>query len=112
MNRQGVFEKEIKAITEQIVKKYKPQKIILYGSFARGDFKKDSDIDMLIIKKSNKPRPERASDVYRLIWDVDRTLPFEPLVFTPKELEQQLKLGDPFFLTILKEGKVLHEEGV
>ena len=49
MNRQGVFEKEIKAITEQIVKKYKPEKIILYGSAARGDFKKDSDIDMLII---------------------------------------------------------------
>ena len=112
MNRQGVFEKEIKAITEQIVKKYKPEKIILYGSAARGDFDQDSDIDMLIIKKSHKSRPERATDVYRLIWDLDRTLPFEPLVFTPQELERQLKLGDPFFLTILKEGKILHGKGL
>src|SRR3989338_7844404 len=112
MNRQGVFEKEIKAITEQIVKKYKPEKIILYGSAARGDFKKDSDIDMLIIKKSHKSRPERATYVYRLIWGLDRTLPFEPLVFTPQELERQLKLGDPFFLTILKEGKILHSKGL
>jgi|SRR3989344_7265845 len=102
------FQKEIENITKQIVQKYKPQKIILYGSFARGDFNKNSDIDMLIIKKSNKPRMERASDVYRLIWDLDRTLPFEPLVFTPEELKQRLRLGDPFFLTILKEGKVLH----
>ena len=106
------FEKEIANITNQIIKKYKPQKIILYGSFARGDFGKDSDIDMLIIKESKKTRPERASDVYRLTWEVDRTLPFEPLVFTPKELEQRLKLGDPFFLTILKEGKTLHDKGL
>jgi len=112
MNRQGVFEKEIKAITEQIVKKYKPEKIILYGSAARGDFDQDSDIDMLIIKKSHKSRPERATDVYRLIWDLERTSPFEPLVFTPKELEGRIKLGDPFFLTILKEGKVLYGKGL
>ena len=108
MSNKNAFEKEIKAITNQIIKKYKPQKIILYGSFARGDFRKDSDIDMLIVKESKKPRPERASDVYRLTWEVERTLPFEPLVFTPKELAERIKLGDPFFLTILKEGKVLH----
>lgn len=106
------FQKEITNITKQIVEKYKPEKIILFGSFARGDFNRDSDIDMLIIKESKKTRPERASDVYRLTWDVDRTLPFEPLVFTPKELERQLKLGDPFFLTILKEGKTLHDKGL
>ncbi len=38
-------EKEIKNITKQIVKKYKPEKIILYGSFAYGKPHKDSDVD-------------------------------------------------------------------
>ena len=45
-------EKEIKDITDQIVAKYDPEKIILFGSAARGNFTPDSDLDLLIIKKN------------------------------------------------------------
>ncbi len=45
---------DIESITEQIVKHYKPEKIILFGSFARGEEKPSSDVDLLIIKKTEK----------------------------------------------------------
>ena len=49
------FEKEIESIVIQIIEKYEPQKIILFGSAARGESGSDSDADFLINKK---PRPE------------------------------------------------------
>jgi len=45
------FEKQIESITAQIIKKYKPEKIILFGSAARGEISADSDADFLIVKK-------------------------------------------------------------
>jgi len=45
------FEKEINYITRQIIEKYKPEKIILFGSAARGELNLNSDADFLIIKK-------------------------------------------------------------
>ena len=45
--------KEIQRITEQIIKEYKPDKIILFGSAVRNDMKPDSDVDFLIIKKDS-----------------------------------------------------------
>lgn len=102
------FEKEIVKITKIIADKYQPEKIILYGSAARGDFGENSDIDMLIIKKSKKRRFERAADVFGLIAGIGRRIPFEPLVLTPSEVEKMENLGDPFLGIILKEGKVLY----
>ena len=45
--------KEIQRITEQIIEKYKPDKIILFGSAVRNDMKPDSDVDFLVIKKDS-----------------------------------------------------------
>lgn len=102
------FMREIEMLVEQL-KAYAPQKIILFGSCARGDFSDESDIDMLIIKESDKLRPARATEVYRLLRSLRRTIPFEPLVYTPAELEWSLVTGDHFIEDILREGKVLYE---
>ncbi len=53
-------------------------------------------VDLLIIKKSKKRRVERIKEI---LMKVDSILPFEPLVYTPKELEERLGLGDYFFIT-------------
>lgn len=49
-----LYQEEIKKITTKIVKKYKPEKIILFGSFTWGKPTKDSDVDLLIIKNIKK----------------------------------------------------------
>jgi len=103
MNQQ----KEIQKITRQIVEKYKPEKIILFGSFAYGKPKPSSDVDLLIIKRSEKKRVERIKEI---LMGTESNLPLEPLVYTPKEIRERLKLGDFFFQTILEKGKLLYEK--
>ncbi|ODS34920.1 hypothetical protein BEH94_02500 [Candidatus Altiarchaeales archaeon WOR_SM1_SCG] len=103
------FEKEVEKITGQIKEKYKPDKIILFGSSAKGNVTENSDIDMLIIKDTNKRRVERIREVLSI---VDYDLPFEPVVFTNEELRKRLALNDFFIKNILKEGKILYGQKV
>lgn len=103
---QKTIDKEVKNITQQIIKKYKPQKIILFGSIVKGKFTKDSDLDFLVVKK-NVPRlgRERAYQLRKLI---KKTFPADFLVYQTDEFEKWLKLGDPFLETVLEEGKILY----
>ncbi len=100
------FEKEIDSITAQIIEKYAPEKIILFGSAARGDFNSDSDADFLIIKKET---PLYGSDrIMELSRVIDRNIAVDLLIYRPSEFEERLKMGDPFLKAVLKEGKVLY----
>jgi len=100
------FEKEIQSITKQLVEKYGPEKIILFGSAARGDTGPDSDADFLIIKKQT---PYYGSDRIRELSPIiERNIPVDFLVYRPEEFEERLEMGDPFLKAILKEGRVLY----
>lgn len=107
-------EKIIKKILKDL-KKYSPQKIIIFGSFVKKDkFKKFKDIDILIIKKTKKPFWQRYIEVSKLLYPQKRLgknfygFPFDILVLTPEELEK--KKNNFFFQKILKEGKVIYEK--
>lgn len=102
-----LFQEEIKKITKQVVKNYRPQKIILFGSAAQGNPNKDSDVDMLIIKKTSESQVDR---IKKVLLSVDYNLPFEPLVYTPAEIERRKKLGDSFIIEVLTQGKILYEQ--
>ena len=100
------FEKEIQNITQQIIQKYKPDKIILFGSAARGEGTPDSDADFLIIKKDTPLYgSDRIRELSRL---VERKIPIDLLIYRPEEFEKRLQMGDPFLKSILKEGKTLY----
>jgi predicted nucleotidyltransferase len=97
---------EIESITAQLIEKYKPEKIILFGSAARGDVAPDSDLDFLIIKNDTPYRGrDRMIEVSRLI---DRNLPADFLVYRLDEFEKRLAMGDPFLEMVVSEGKVLY----
>lgn len=100
------LQSEIESITTQLIEKYKPEKIILFGSAARGDATSDSDADFLIIKKDTPYKGrDRIIEVSRLI---DRNIPADFLVYRPEEFDKRLSLGDPFLEMIIAEGKVLY----
>jgi len=100
------FEKEIESITAQIIERYKPEKIILFGSASRGKSGLDSDVDLLIIKKDTPLYgADRIRELSRII---DRNIPVDLLIYRPEEFEKRLKMGDPFLKAVLKEGKVLY----
>lgn len=100
------LQSEIESITAQLVDKYKPEKIILFGSAARGDATPDSDMDFLIIKNDTPYMGrDRMIEVSRLI---DRNLPADFLVYRRDEFEKRLAMGDPFLEMVVAEGKVLY----
>lgn len=92
----------LKKISERLKKEYNAQKVILYGSYARGEETEDSDIDLLMIAPTNERRFERIVKVYRLLDDFSY-MPISPIVYTPEEVEQR-KNNDAFIQTIFEEG--------
>ncbi|RMF90047.1 MAG: nucleotidyltransferase domain-containing protein [Methanobacteriota archaeon] len=93
-------------IAEVLIKRYRPEKIILFGSYAYGTPTEESDIDLLIVKETDKPFHKRWSEVCSLVSNIVKTIPFSPIVITPVELKNRLERGDDFFEEILKKGKV------
>ena len=87
--------------------RYRPQQMILFGSYASGNAHKDSDIDLLIVKATNKPFFKRLAEVRALVTDARRGHPFEPVVVTPEELKRRLARGDQFLAQILRTGRRL-----
>jgi len=98
----------IREIAWEIKAKYRPQKIILFGSYARGDADEDSDVDLLIIKETRKPFRKRWAEICQMVSELRRGMGFSPFVVTPSELKKRLSMKDPFFEGILKEGVVLY----
>ena len=105
MNREEIIE-EINYILEQIIQKYQPQRVILFGSAARNEYENLDDLDFLIIKE-NVPSQglERMRELDELI---DRNMAADMIVYRPSEIEERTDLGDPFINTILREGQVLY----
>ena len=99
---------QLRKIADKIRVGYNPEKIILFGSMARGTTTEDSDIDLLIIKRTSKPFHKRWAEVCRLVSDLRRDVAFSPFVLTPQELEARKALKDQFIEGILKDGKVLY----
>jgi predicted nucleotidyltransferase len=97
---------EIQNIVEQINQKYKPSRIILFGSAGRGEYDKVNDLDFLIIKQDVPLYGiDRMRELDELIY---RNTAADMLVYSPDEFEERIKLGDPFIKTILREGQVLY----
>ena len=99
-------QKEIKKIVRQIARKYKPEKIILFGSFAWGNPTQDSDVDLFIVKNTKKAKGERLAKVEEIL--SDRKIPLDILVYTPNEVKERLSLGDFFIEDIVKKGKLIY----
>lgn len=101
---------EIRIDLNQIVAKlmpYHPIKIILFGSYARGDMHEGSDIDLAILKNTEKRFVERISEVMEYI---DVQIPVEAIVYTEAEFSKLLQENNAFVKKILEEGKVLYEQ--
>lgn len=97
----------IQRMVEKIRREYRPEKIILYGSYSYGKPASESDIDLFIIKESNKRRIDRFCEVRRIIRGI-KGISVQPVVFTKEEVAQRLRLGDNFFKEVLEKGEVLY----
>jgi len=100
------IETEIKYIVDQIVMKYNPLKIILFGSAALDGIEEVNDLDLLVIKEDV---PLYGIDRMRELDElIDRNVASDMLVYRPDEFDERLKLGDPFIKNIAEKGRVLY----
>ncbi len=97
----------VEKIKELLVKKYNPEKIILFGSYSNGKNTNDSDIDLLIVKNTDESFHKRSAEV-RLILRNFNT-PIDVLVITPKEFSKWRKMKKSFINNIFVTGQVIYE---
>jgi predicted nucleotidyltransferase len=107
LNKQAVVNnKIISAISKKIVENFSPEKIILFGSSARGTQTKDSDIDLLVIMDSKQRPAKRSMEISKACRP--KFISMDIIVRTPEEIKNRLQIGDYFIKEILEKGKVLY----
>lgn len=103
--RQKQLKKELDRIVKILVKDYQPEKIILFGSLVSGRLHEWSDIDLAIIKKTNKKFYQRIGEASALI---SHHFPLDLLVYTPDEFNQMASYNYFVRDEIIKNGKVVY----
>ena len=97
-------------IVRRVVEAVAPQKIVLFGSRARGDHRPDSDIDLLVINESTVPRSQRTVRIHAALRGLPIEVDTEVMVYTPKEVDEWKGSQAAFVTTALREGKILYEK--
>jgi predicted nucleotidyltransferase len=103
-----VDETVVKEIVRRLVAAIDPDRIILFGSRARGNAKPDSDVDLLLIKASDEPPHRRVVRAYRALRGLG--VPKDILWRTPDEIAEWSAVKNYVTTEALREGKVLYEK--
>jgi predicted nucleotidyltransferase len=101
-----VSSEEIERIARSLGKTARAKKVVLFGSHALGKAGDDSDVDFLVIAESNLPRHKRSRNLYASFHPYP--FPMDILVYTPEEVDQQLKDPNSFVTQALAQGKELY----
>ena len=98
---------QLNDIIERIVERLDPEKIILFGSHARGDAREDSDIDLLVVAETDLPARERYPVVRRFLADFPAA--FDVFWKTPEEYRRWRNVVNHVVYFAEKYGRVVHE---
>lgn len=98
------MKKSINNIIENIKANYRPEMIMLFGSYATGKATKESDIDILLVKETDKHPIWRRVEVQLA---VNANVPLDILVYTPQEFDRFIKDKNSFLYNIYTSGKIV-----
>lgn len=100
---------DLKELIDYLISEYMPEKVILFGSYGTNDYRQISDIDLLIVKKTEKRFVDRVVELMRLIRKrFGSKYPVEPLVYTPDEFKRAKDVNSSFIKAVLSNGVVLY----
>ncbi|TKJ22971.1 MAG: hypothetical protein CEE43_04450 [Promethearchaeota archaeon Loki_b32] len=95
------IKESLKTFIHAVANEFEIEKIILFGSYARGDYHENSDIDLIIVGNFEERFFDRIGNILEL---VPNNLNIEPLVYTNEEFDKMSENGNPFLLTVISEG--------
>jgi predicted nucleotidyltransferase len=101
-----INEKTIREVASSIGKAARAQKVILFGSHARGSGGRESDVDFLVVSQSALPRHKRSRALYALFDPYP--FPMDIIVYTPEEIQEGLEHPGSFIANALSEGKEVY----
>jgi len=99
----------IEQIVNTILTTVEPEKIILFGSYARGDYKKNSDIDILILKKGLKNERDVTNNLYMEFFNRKISIPIDLIAIDYDKYYQLNNDIGYIYKTINREGRVIYE---
>jgi predicted nucleotidyltransferase len=99
-------EQFIQQLCQRIADRYRPEKIILFGSHAYGQPTAESDVDLLVVMEFEGSPLQQAVKISR---ELGIVTPLDLLVRTPAQVQERLRIEDPFMREIVQRGKVLYE---
>ena len=97
---------QIRALSRRIAAQFNPDRIILFGSRARGRAHADSDVDLLVVMRCNGSGARKAVEILNR---VEPEFAVDLIVRTPQEIRRRLAQHDGFLADIVRRGKVLYE---
>jgi len=96
---------EIKSFCQRLVVEYRPRRIVLFGSYARGHARQDSDVDLLVVMPFKGSGVSKAAEMIRKL---SPSFAVDLVIRTPSDIERRLAMKD-FFLKEATQGRLLYE---
>jgi len=103
-----ITDETIKQIVEKIKEEVSPEKIILFGSYSRGNATKHSDLDLCVVVNEYVKDPDIEWRIKRLFWGW--LIPMDIIVYSQKKIDEWKNVKMAFLNHILRHGKVLYEK--
>ena len=97
---------DIRDVVQKIVQAFRPERVVLFGSFARQTSGRDSDVDLLVVVPHEGSAAKCAAEIRQA---VDFGFSCDLLVRSPQKVAERLRMGDPFLREIFANGKTLYE---
>ena len=105
-----ITEEKIRNILEAIVRTYHPDKVIIFGSWARGEMGERSDLDLMVISDREKHLPRYKRGLKTRLALPEPEVATDILFYTHEEVERWKEVRLSFVATVLREGKVVYEQ--
>ena len=96
---------DIQNFAAELAREFQPEKVILFGSYARGTAGEGSDVDLLVVMPGDASGVRVAAD---MIMRLKPTLPVELLVRSSRQISERIARNDYFLRDIMTSGKELY----
>ena len=103
------LERYLATVTRALVASFASGRVLLFGSFARADQNRASDLDLVVIADTGLPFCDRIGQALSACYAASTRLAVEALVYTPEEWRRMLESGSSFAQLVEREGRVLYD---